>query len=128
MSIGEAARRGSLINTQQTKTQKGYKDMKRAIMMDPKDNVATALVAFAAGDKVEVVSSAQEVLQQVTIKDAIPLGHKIALANIAKDALVIKYGETIGKASRNISAGDYVHIHNVVSIRLPLTEHMLHSK
>lgn len=102
--------------------------MKRAIMMDQKDNVATALIELVAGEKVGVVSSAQEVLQQVTVKDVIPLGHKIALANIAKGAQVIKYGETIGRASRGIRVGDYVHIHNVESIRLPLTEHMLHSK
>lgn len=102
--------------------------MKRAIMMDEKDNVATALVGIVAGERVEVVSSAQEVLQQVMVKDAIPLGHKIALANMASGDEVIKYGETIGKASRDISVGDYVHIHNVESIRLPLTEHMLRSK
>jgi len=102
--------------------------MKRAIMMDEKDNVATALVGVVAGERVEVVSSAQEVLEQVMVKDAIPLGHKIALANMAEGDEVIKYGETIGKASRDISVGDYVHIHNVESIRLPLTEHMLRSK
>jgi len=102
--------------------------MKRAIMMDEKDNVATALVGLVAGERVEVVSSAQEVLEQVMVKDAIPLGHKIALANMAEGDEVIKYGETIGKASRDISVGDYVHIHNVESIRLPLTEHMLRSK
>jgi altronate dehydratase small subunit len=102
--------------------------MKKAIMMNEKDNVATALVGIVAGEMVEVVSSAQEVLQQVMVKDAIPLGHKIALANMANGDEVIKYGETIGKASRDISVGDYVHIHNVESIRLPLTEHMLRSK
>ncbi len=102
--------------------------MKRAIMMDLKDNVATALVGIVAGERVEVVSSAQEVLEQVMVKDAILLGHKIALANMTEGDEVIKYGETIGKASRDISVGDYVHIHNVESIRLPLTEHMLRSK
>lgn len=102
--------------------------MKKAIMMDPRDNVATALVGLATGEKVEVISSTQEVVQQVTVKEAMPLGHKVALANIARGARVIKYGATIGKASRDISVGDYVHIHNVESIRLPLTEHMLRSK
>ena len=102
--------------------------MKRVMMMDEKDNVATALVGILKGERVEVVSSAQKVLERVVVKDAIPLGHKIALANMAKGDEVVKYGETIGRGSRDISVGDYVHIHNVESIRLPLTEHMLRSK
>ena len=99
--------------------------MKKAIRMDEKDNVATALVGLVAGDTVEVISSKQEVVQQVTVNDVLPLGHKIALANIPKDTTVTKYGATIGKAAKDISVGDYVHIHNVRSDRLPLTEHML---
>ena len=99
--------------------------MKKAIKMDEKDNVATALVGLAAGDEVEVISSKQDVVQQVTARDALPLGHKIALANIPEGASVTKYGATIGKASKVISVGDYVHIHNVRSDRFPLTEHML---
>ena len=102
--------------------------MKRVMMMDEKDNVATALVGILKGERVEVVSSAQKVLKRVVVKDAIPLGHKIALANMGKGDEVVKYGETIGRASTDISVGDYVHIHNVESIRLPLTEHMLRSK
>jgi len=99
--------------------------VKKAIRMDEKDNVATALVGLVAGDTVEVISSKQEVVQQLTVNDALPLGHKIALADIPKGATVTKYGATIGKAARDISVGDYVHIHNVRSDRLPLTEHML---
>ncbi len=99
--------------------------MKKAIRMDEKDNVATALEGLVAGDEVEVISSRQEIVQRLTARDPLPLGHKIALANIPGGAVVTKYGATIGKASRDISVGDYVHIHNVRSNRLPLTEHML---
>lgn len=99
--------------------------MKKAIKMDEKDNVATALEGIVAGDEVEVISSKQEIVQRLTARDPLPLGHKIALANIPEGAVVTKYGASIGKASRDISVGDYVHIHNVRSNRLPLTEHML---
>lgn len=99
--------------------------MKKAIKMDEKDNVATALVGLAAGDEVEVISSNREIIQHVTARDALPLGHKIALTNLPEGAVVTKYGAAIGKASKDISVGDYVHIHNVRSDRLPLTEHML---
>ena len=99
--------------------------MKKAIKMDEKDNVATALEGIVAGDEVEVISSKQEIVQRLTARDPLPLGHKIALASIPEGAVVTKYGASIGKASRDISVGDYVHIHNVRSNRLPLTEHML---
>jgi hypothetical protein len=58
----------------------------------------------------------------------LPLGHKIALVDIRQSDSIKKYGAVIGKASTNILAGEYVHIHNVESNRLPLTEHMLSYK
>jgi len=99
--------------------------MKKAIVMDPRDNVATALGALAPGDEVEVLSHTREVVQHVRVNDALPLGHKIALAAIAKDGDVVKYGAKIGRATTDIKAGDYVHIHNVTSDRMPLTANML---
>ena len=99
--------------------------MKKAITMDARDNVATALTELQPGDEVEVISTTREVVQTVHINDALPLGHKIALASIAKGQNVVKYGAKIGRASKNIEVGDYVHIHNVTSDRMPLTENML---
>jgi altronate dehydratase small subunit len=99
--------------------------MKKTITMDPRDNVATALAALVPGDVVEVLSATREVVQHIRVNDALPLGHKIALTDIAADGDVIKYGAKIGRASKQIRAGDYVHIHNVTSDRMPLTENML---
>jgi len=99
--------------------------MKKAITMDSRDNVATALAEFQAEDEVEVISTSREVVQKVRINDALPLGHKIALANIAEGQDVVKYGAKIGRATRNILMGDYVHVHNVTSDRMPLTDNML---
>ena len=94
-------------------------------MMDAQDNVATVLAAISAGDELEILSSKQEVTQHVKAKDSVPSGHKIALSNIKRGTEVKKYGATIGKASKDIALGEYVHIHNVRSNRLPLTKHML---
>jgi len=94
--------------------------MKKAIVMNPKDNVATALDDLKAGDKITVVSSAQEVVKEVTVTKPIPFGHKLALNEISKGAEVIKYGEIIGRASQDISLGDHVHVHNVDSARIPM--------
>lgn len=51
--------------------------MKRAIMMDKKDNVATALTAIEPGDEVEVISVKREAVKQLTARSPLPLGHKI---------------------------------------------------
>ena len=99
--------------------------MKKAIMMDPRDNVATALTALEPGDEIEVISAKRETVRQVHSRDSLPLGHKIALADLRKGDTVVKYGAKIGTATREIAVGDYVHIHNVASDRMPLTENML---
>ena len=99
--------------------------MKKAIMMDAKDNVATAISAILAGEEVEILSTKQEIVQRIKARDSLPLGHKIALMDIKPGNEIKKYGAIIGKASKDITKGEYVHIHNVESNRMPLTEHML---
>ena len=47
----------------------------------------------------------------------IPLGHKIALVEMPKDEGVIKYDESIGKASRPIKKGQHVHTQNLKTAR-----------
>ena len=47
--------------------------------------------------------------------EQIPAGHKYALCDIQKGEYVIKYGEIIGKATQDISEGEWVHTHNVKS-------------
>ncbi len=47
----------------------------------------------------------------------IPFGFKMAVTGIARGAQVIKYGESIGIASRDISPGQLVHIHNIEGAR-----------
>lgn len=49
----------------------------------------------------------------VTAVDAVPLGHKIALRDIARGEQVIKYGTAIGRATQDIRTGQHVHVHNV---------------
>lgn len=47
----------------------------------------------------------------------IPLGHKIALTDLADGDDVIEYGVRVGVTSKAISKGSYVHVHNVRSAR-----------
>ncbi|MPM73470.1 Galactarate dehydratase (L-threo-forming) [bioreactor metagenome] len=88
---------------------------KRAIMITAGDSVATVVTDVVQGDEVMVKSDAGEF--KVISHHTIPFGHKIALRNVEKGGPVIKYGESIGKATKNIEIGDYVHVHNVESGR-----------
>ena len=49
----------------------------------------------------------------LTTRGVAPAGHKIARADIARGAAVVKYGQVIGYATCDIAAGDHVHSHNL---------------
>src|SRR5262249_47926185 len=51
----------------------------------------------------------------VRLRDRVNLGHKLALCDIRKGEAVSKYGQIIGFASQDISAGSLVHVHNVAA-------------
>jgi len=87
----------------------------RAILINVKDNVATALQYIKAGEVVEILGGKE--VKTVLAKQSIPFGHKIALKKIGEGEFVVKYGEVIGRATQSIEEGEYVHVHNVESIR-----------
>ncbi len=62
-----------------------------------------------------IINSKDNVGITLSGKGEIPAGHKFALRDIPKGEYVIKYGEIIGRASRDIQAGEWVHTHNVKS-------------
>jgi altronate dehydratase small subunit len=80
-----------------------------AFKIDVTDNVAT-LLADAGPGPVAVGGPAAPV--DLVLVDAIELGHKVALANIAADAPIVKFGIAIGYASRAVRRGEWVHLHN----------------
>ena len=47
----------------------------------------------------------------------IPLGHKVALKDMATGDTVIKYGIDIGKVVQPIRRGEHAHVHNVKTKR-----------
>lgn len=93
--------------------------MKRAIMMDEGDNVATATSEIGCGEEVEVTSPSGDMVMRIRASEAIPFGHKIALRDIGPGGYVIKYGERIGVASTPITAGAWIHTHNLESLIKP---------
>jgi (2R)-sulfolactate sulfo-lyase subunit alpha len=53
----------------------------------------------------------------VELREAIPLGHKLALTDIGEGQDIVEYGQRVGIAIRDIPKGAYVHVHNVRSAR-----------
>jgi altronate hydrolase len=65
------------------------------LRLDPSDNLVVARRSLKAG----------EVVNGMTLKDAVPAGHKIATEVIPKGAVVRKFAQLIGFAFR-LHAGD----------------------
>ncbi len=53
----------------------------------------------------------------VTARQDIPIGHKVALADMDVGATVIKYGVDIGKVVAPIRVGEHAHVHNIKTKR-----------
>ncbi|MCR4442330.1 MAG: UxaA family hydrolase [Peptococcaceae bacterium] len=87
----------------------------KAIIIDSKDNVATLLDDVKKGMIIQAQSDKEKIILKV--QDDIAFGHKIALGDIDKGEPIIKYGEIIGQASKDIKKGEHVHVHNVDSQR-----------
>jgi hypothetical protein len=85
----------------------------RLLFLNPKDNVCTAIDAIQGGTTLQISGNT------VVIKQNIPLGFKIAGCTIATNESVIKYGVSIGSATRDIALGELVHLHNMKSDYLP---------
>lgn len=49
--------------------------------------------------------------------ERIPLGHKIALADLGEGEQVTEYGVTVGLTRSPIKKGQLVHVHNIRSAR-----------
>jgi altronate dehydratase small subunit len=86
-----------------------------ALLLSPKDNVATCLKDAPAGTTLRVYLARD--VRVVKTVDKIPFGFKIAVAAIARGSNVVKYGEPIGVASTDIRAGQLVHVHNIEGAR-----------
>lgn len=88
-----------------------------ALHVTDKDNVATIFAnGITDGASVEIRDKKGGV-DPVTVIGDVPYGHKIAVCDIKKGELIIKYGEEIGIATADIKRGEYVHVHNLDSLR-----------
>lgn len=85
----------------------------RCFQIHAADNVATLLDEAGPGP-VELLGSVGN-QSPLVAREAIARGHKIALAEIANGAPVVKFGVRIGHATQPIARGAWVHLHNLAS-------------
>lgn len=83
------------------------------------DAVGVAVEDLKPSDRATGLVLRDNAVLEVTVRDPIPLGHKLALRAIARGERVIEYGEVIGEALADIAPGQHVHVHNIVSVRWP---------
>ncbi|MEB3101811.1 UxaA family hydrolase [Ferviditalea candida] len=81
------------------------------------DHVGVATSGIEAGEKVIGVFMDDETTIEVVSNGAIPLGHKIAIENVEAKGSVIEYGLPIGYTPEGLQVGDYVHTHNIKTLR-----------
>jgi len=72
------------------------------IRMQPRDNVA--IVANQGG-----LPAGAVLPEGLTLRDAVPQGHKVALVDLPANSAVLRYGIPIGYALKDIPAGSWVH-------------------
>ncbi|MEO6526318.1 MAG: altronate dehydratase family protein [Gemmatimonadaceae bacterium] len=79
----------------------------RTVRVHPSDDVAVAVDALEPGD---VIGAGDE---PVTVREAVPAGHKVALHSLREGDVVHKYGWAIGKTTAAVEAGAWIHSHNL---------------
>jgi len=88
------------------------------VVHSPEDSTGVAVVENILAGQVLTgwVMDTDETIT-ITVRDIIPIGHKLALNDIAEGDTVIKYGHDIGRAVAPIKRGEHLHVHNVKTKR-----------
>jgi (2R)-sulfolactate sulfo-lyase subunit alpha len=88
------------------------------LVHDHKDNVGVVVVEdLTPGTDMLAVVTEDNSDFRIKAKQAVPIGHKVALKDLAVGDTVIKYGEDIGKVVAPIAKGEHVHTHNLKTKR-----------
>ena len=81
--------------------------MAKIFQINTADNVVVAVEPLTKGEKLELNGNTY------IAQSDIPAGHKMAIKAIAQGENVIKYGFPIGSAKEAVTAGAWLHTHNV---------------
>ena len=88
------------------------------LVHDAVDTVGVAVVeGIEAGQTLTGWVMENDDTIHIEAHDPIPLGHKIALVDIAEGDTIVKYGQDMGKAVASIAKGHHAHVHNIKTKR-----------
>lgn len=79
------------------------------LQLAPDDNVVVAMRKLVPDEVVTVGEL------QITVREAIPFAHKLAVRDLATGAKVKKFGVPIGSTTAAVAKGALVHVHNLRS-------------
>jgi hypothetical protein len=83
------------------------------LRLHPDDNVLVAIAPLEPGAVVDGLS----------VREPVPLGHKVAACALPRGTRVLKWGSPIGSTTVDVPAGAHVHLHNMQSDYLPTYTH-----
>lgn len=87
--------------------------MPRAFQIHRDDNVATLVDDAPAGSAVAILGGFTA--GPVVAREPVARGHKLALRDLPAEAPVLKFGVRIGHTTASVSAGAWLHLHNLAS-------------
>jgi len=88
------------------------------VLHDANDSVAVVVVeGVRAGTAMTGWVMDDDRLIRLQAQQDIPIGHKVALADMALGDTVLKYGVDIGRVVAPIKAGEHAHVHNIKTKR-----------
>ena len=88
------------------------------LVHDHEDNVGVVVVeGLKSGTDMLCVVTADNSDFRLQAKHDVPIGHKVALRDLAVGDTVIKYGQDIGRIVAPVARGEHVHVHNLKTKR-----------
>ena len=88
------------------------------LVHDSEDNVGIVVVeGLEAGIEMLCVVTRDNSDFRLVARQAVPIGHKVALRDLKAGATVIKYGQDIGRIVADVCQGEHVHVHNLKTKR-----------
>ena len=93
-------------------------EIPQLLVHDRSDNVGVVVVEnLSKGDEMLCVVTEDNSDFRLVAREDVPIGHKVALKDLAEGDTVIKYGEDIGRMVAAAGEGDHVHVHNLKTKR-----------
>ena len=88
------------------------------VLHDARDTVAVVVVeGVKAGTAMTGWIMDEDKTIEVRARQDIPIGHKVALRDMAPGDTVLKYGIDMGKVVAAIRKGEHAHVHNIKTKR-----------